>query len=137
MHGKATETAIAAMGYLAEHFDDDKRCSAAEIASARKLQGPFVSKVLTELARAGLVVGVRGPGGGFSLSRSPDEIALHEVYDLFERGDGDACPFGGGVCGEGDPCPLHDRFAAVRKATDRILHETTFGVFRRKRSKQR
>ena len=131
IHGKTTETAIAAMGYLSELFDEGKRCSAAEIASTRRLQGPYVSKVLTELARAGLVLGVRGPGGGFSLGRAPEEIALHEVYDLFERRDGDACPFGGGVCGEGDLCPLHEKFTAVRKETDRILHETTFGVFRK------
>ena len=137
MHGKATETAIAAMGYLAEQFDEGKRVSAAEIASARGLQGPFVSKVLTELARAGLVQGVRGPGGGFSLTRDPETIHLNEVYELFERDSGDACPFGGGVCGKGEPCPLHDQFAAVRAATNRILTETTFGVFRRKRSKQR
>ena len=137
MHGKATETAIAAMGYLAERYDEDERTSAADIAKARGLQGPFVSKILTELARAGLVVGVRGPGGGFRLARDPDEIHLQDVACLFERDTGDACPFGGGICGEGEPCPLHDKFSAVRSATDRILHETTFGVFRRKRSKQR
>ena len=137
MHGKATETAMAAMGYLAERYDEDERVSAADIAEARHLQGPFVSKILTELARAGLVVGTRGPGGGFRLARDPDDIHLNEVSELFERDTGDACPFGGGVCGEGEPCPLHDKFAAVRKAADRILHKTTFGVFRRKRSKTR
>ena len=137
MHGKATETAIAAMGYLAEKYDEGERCSAAEIAKARNLQGPFVSKVLTELARAELVIGVRGPGGGFSLARDPEDILLHEVSDLFERDTGDACPFGGGICGVGEKCPLHDMFAKVRTSTERILHETTFGVFRRKRSKQR
>lgn len=137
MHGKATETAIAAMGYLAERYDDEERCSAAEIAKARGLQGPFVAKLLTELARAGLVIGVRGPGGGFSLARDPDEITLNDVSALFERDAGDDCPFGGGICGHGEPCPLHDKFAAVRKATARILHQTTFGVFRRNRRKNR
>lgn len=137
MHGKATETAIAAMGYLAERYDAGERCSAADIAKARKLQGPFVSKVLTELARAGLVVGVRGPGGGFTLARDPDEIRLHEVAELFERSTGDACPFGGGICGDGEKCPLHDMFARVRAASEQIMHKTTFGVFRKQGSKAR
>ncbi len=133
MHGKATETAIAAMGYLAERFDDAANVSAYEIAKARKLQRPFVSKVLTELSRAGLVAGVRGPGGGFTLARAPETIYLQEVYDLFERTSGDACPFGGGICGVGEKCPLHDMFAEVREAEERILRETTFAVFRKKR----
>ena len=137
MHGKATETAIAAMGYLAEHYDEEgTKVSAADIADARKLQRPFVSKVLTDLARAGLVLGTRGPGGGFRLTRDPNEIYLYEVYELFERSSGDACPFGGGICGEGEACPLHDMFAKVRSATDRILHKTTFGVFRKAGSKK-
>ena len=130
MHGKATETAIAAMGYLAERYDGGStKVSAAEIAKQRGLQRPFVSKVLTELARAELVVGHRGPGGGFTLTRPPDTIYLHEVNQLFERSSGDACPFGGGICGIGEKCPLHDMFAQVRRATDQILHSTTFAVF--------
>jgi Rrf2 family protein len=132
MHGKATETAIAAMGFLAERYDEGRtKLSAAEIADARGLQRPFVSKVLTELARAGLVVGVRGPGGGFALAREPRTIVLHEVYDLFERSGDDACPFGGGICGQGQNCPLHDMFSQVRSATDQILHRTTFEVFQK------
>lgn len=138
MHGKATETAIAAIGFLAEHYDGgETKHSAAEMAKARGLQGPFVSKVLTELARAGLVIGVRGPGGGFTLARAPESIRLHEVSDLFERTPGDACPFGGGICGVGAKCPLHDKFARVRAASEKILHDTTFGVFRSKRSYKR
>ncbi|MDJ0974837.1 MAG: Rrf2 family transcriptional regulator [Planctomycetota bacterium] len=130
IHGKATETAIAAMGVLAERYDEGRgRCSAEAIASARGLQRPFVAKILTELARAGLVRGVRGPGGGYTLARSPDTIYIQEVSALFEPQSADACPFGGGICGVGRNCPLHDMFTEVRRATDRIMKETTFAVF--------
>jgi Rrf2 family iron-sulfur cluster assembly transcriptional regulator len=132
MHGKATETAIAAMGVLAERYDGgETKLSAAEIAEFRNLQRPFVSKVLTELARAGLVLGTRGPGGGFTLARDPGTIYINEVYELFERAAQDACPFGGGICGVGEKCPLHDLFSGVRSARDRILNETTFAVFQK------
>lgn len=133
MHGKSTGAAIAAMSLLAERYDGGETLiSATEIADARDLRRPFVSKLLTELSRAGLVKGVRGPGGGFTLTREPHTILLNEVYELFERSRGDACPFGGGICGVGDPCPLHDDFARVRAATDRILHKTSFGAFRKR-----
>ncbi len=58
-------------------------------------------------------------------------MTLYEVYRLFEREDTSSqCPFGGGVCGVGDKCPLHDKLVDVKQAMDRVLHETTFDTFR-------
>lgn len=132
MYGKQTECAIAAMSRLAEVYDGGRtRLSAGDIAESRSLPGPFVAKTLSALAQAGLVVAVRGPGGGCSLARPPRDITLHEVFALFEREDeSDRCPFGGGRCGVGEPCALHDKLVAVQDAMRELLHETTFEVFR-------
>jgi Rrf2 family protein len=87
--------------------------------------------LLTVLSQAGLVSGSPGPGGGYSLARRPDQIALHDVYVLFERDDvSPLCPFGGGVCGVGDPCALHDKLVAMQSAIKGWLLETTFEIFR-------
>ena len=132
MYGKATQTAIAALSRLAEVYDGgETRLSAVEIAESRGLQKAFVGKVLSTLSQAGLISGTRGPGGGFTFAKPPEEVTLYDVYTLFEREDeSDHCPFGGGVCGAGDKCPLHDRLVEVQAATDRMLHETTFDTFR-------
>jgi Rrf2 family protein len=131
MYGKATETAIAAMSRLAEVWDQGKtRLSADEIARDRKLQRPFVAKVLTTLSQARLVVGSRGPGGGFALALEPKRIKLFDVFRLFEREDASInCPFGGGTCGVGEPCPLHHKLVGVQDAVADVLHHTTFEVF--------
>lgn len=131
MYGKATETAIAAMSRLAEVYDGGKtRLSADDIAKARHLQRPFVAKVLTTLSQHGLVNGSRGPGGGFALAREPKKIKLYDVFRLFEREDrSDNCPFGGGVCGVGDPCPLHHKLVRVNEAVNDVLHNSTFAEF--------
>ena len=132
MYGKATENAIAAMSRLAEVYDDGETLlSAADIAENRKLQKPFVSKLLSTLSQAGLVTGQRGPGGGFCLAHHPRDITLHEVWSLFEREDfSDKCPFGGGYCGAGDPCALHDKLVTLKGVMDQTLRETTFEGFR-------
>ncbi|MCZ6836247.1 MAG: Rrf2 family transcriptional regulator [Planctomycetota bacterium] len=132
MYGKQTETAIAAMSRLAEMYDDDKtRLSAIQIADSRGLQRPFVAKILTMLSQAGLVSGSPGPGGGYILALPPDEINLADIYRLFEReNESDDCPFGGGVCGVGDPCPLHDKLVALRESLEQVLQDTTFEAFR-------
>lgn len=132
MYGKATETAISAMTRLAEAYDaEGTRLSAIEIADGRRLARPFVGKLLTTLSQAGLVIGSRGPGGGFRLARHPREIRLYEIFVLFERENAsNECPFGAGTCGMGNPCPLHDKLVRVREEVDRVLHGTTLEEFR-------
>lgn len=132
MYGKATETAISAMTRLAEVYEGaETRLSAVEIADNRRLARPFVGKILTTLSQAGLVVGSRGPGGGFRLARHPREIRLFEIFTLFERENlSNECPFGAGTCGLGNPCPLHDKLVRVREEVDRVLHGTTLEEFR-------
>ena len=133
MYGRQMECAIAAMSRLAEVYNDERnRISASEIADVRGLSRPFVAKILSTLSQAGLVNGSRGPGGGFALARSPSQIRLLDVYQLFERDERSAtCPFGGGVCGEGESCALHEKLVAVRDAMDELLQNTTFEDFRR------
>ncbi|NRA31613.1 MAG: Rrf2 family transcriptional regulator [Parvularculaceae bacterium] len=131
MYGKQTETAIAALTSLAEVYDGGKtRLSAAQIAQKRGLQGPSVAKSLTTLSQAGLVQGIPGPGGGYWLAREPDQITLHDAYRLFEREDTTRnCPFGGGTCGSGDPCPIHKKLIKVQEAVSDLLRGTTLQVF--------
>ena len=121
------------MSRLAEVYDGGKtRLSAADIAETRGLSPPFVSKILSILSQAGLVTGLRGPGGGSVLSRDPASIKIFDVFKLFERideADVILCPFGGERCGVDDPCPLHERLVSVNDAMARLLHETTFEEF--------
>jgi Rrf2 family protein len=62
----------------------DRRFPSAEIAEALHASEAHLSKVLQRLAHFGLVRSSRGPGGGFTLSRSADQITLLEVYEAVE-----------------------------------------------------
>jgi len=119
------------MSRLAEVYDGGSTLlSANEIAKVRQLNRPIVAKILSNLSQAGLVTGSRGPNGGFTLARPPAHITLHDVYRVFERHDPIShCPFGGGICGEGDTCPIHDKLTAVKTAIGHVLYDTTFDVF--------
>lgn len=133
MYGKQTETAIAALSRLAEVWDGGRtRLSASDIADQRGLPKAMVAKIMSSLSQAGLVNGSPGPGGGYALTREPARINLREAYDLFEREDNSSnCPFGGGVCGVGDPCALHDRLRMMQASVRRLLDETTLEIFRK------
>ncbi|MHC4245724.1 MAG: RrF2 family transcriptional regulator [Planctomycetota bacterium] len=131
MYTRQTETAIAAASRLAEVYDGGTtRLSVTEIAESRNLQRPFLAKILTVLSQAGIVGGVPGPGGGFTLAKPPIEIRIYDIYRLFETENAShICPFGGGVCGQGDPCPLHAELVDVQNAVDQLLYETTLERF--------
>jgi Rrf2 family protein len=58
--------------------------SAAEIAAKYDVSPHHLAKVLSELARAGLVESVRGVGGGYRFSGNVKRITLMDVIRLFE-----------------------------------------------------
>ena len=53
--------------------------SAIDIAAARGLPAPYLSRLLADLGRSGWLHSRRGPGGGAALARPPDSIAVAEI----------------------------------------------------------
>lgn len=132
MYGKQTETAIAAVSYLAALWEGPttRRVSAADIADGRGLQRPFVAKLLSSLSQAGIVSGSPGPGGGYALAKDPREICLRDVWAIFERPESSRVGFvGSEICGVSVPNGLSDRIGRVEQAMNSLLDETTFDVF--------
>jgi len=44
----------------------------------------FLEQIFQDLRKAGLVMGKRGPGGGYVLTRRPEEMNLREVIEAIE-----------------------------------------------------
>ncbi|RID93388.1 Rrf2 family transcriptional regulator [Gemmobacter lutimaris] len=59
--------------------------SLAEISKRQDISLPYLEQLFVKLRRAGLVEAVRGPGGGYRLSRSPAEIRVSEVMEAVEE----------------------------------------------------
>ena len=130
-YGKTAQNAISAMSYLAEVYDGGTtKLSSGDIAEHRKLPQTLVAKLLVVLSQAGLVDSTRGPHGGYWLAKEPDRIRLLDIVAQFEKtGDRLQCPFGPGWCGNGDPCPLHDKLVELDEQMSDFLSETTLAVF--------
>lgn len=128
MYGKQTETAISAVGFLAELWTGHKtrRVSAADVADARGLQRPFVAKLLSALSQVGIVSGSPGPGGGYALAKPPSEVRLRDIWLVFERPD----PAKTSAAAKGfDPnSPLQAGLDRIQREIDRLLDETTFDM---------
>lgn len=78
---EATSLALHSMALLAK-TDDMLNTNA--ISDVIKASQAHLSKVLQRLSKAELVDSVRGPSGGFYLTRPADTITLLEIYETME-----------------------------------------------------
>jgi Rrf2 family protein len=89
--------------------------------------------VLGDLIRAGLVESVAGPGGGYSLTRAPNEISLLDVVEAAEGPIRNRkCLMRGGPCHWDDACSLHDAWAEAQEKMVAQLAKTSFGQLARR-----
>ncbi|HOO91866.1 MAG TPA: Rrf2 family transcriptional regulator [Opitutales bacterium] len=127
-YGKMASDGIAVSSLLARHYPE--RMSAGAIARKRSMTITLCSRILGILSRAGWITGLPGPGGGYTLSRSPEAIRLLDIVQCFEDPRmPDVCPFGPGWCGNREPCPLHDSVVSLHESAIRFLEETKLDSF--------
>lgn len=79
---KLTDYATVVMTCLAESADEV--LSAQLLAERARLEAPTVSKVLKQLAGAGLVDSWRGANGGYRLAREPRAISVADIVTAME-----------------------------------------------------
>ncbi len=82
MLSQTVEYALRAMVYLAGFSDEPQPTE--QIAEKTKVPPAYLSKVLQNLTRKGLVRSHRGVRGGFSLAQSPEEITVLDVVNAVE-----------------------------------------------------
>jgi Rrf2 family protein len=78
-------TRLALYSVLEFAIDPTRHISAAEIAGKYDVSPHHLAKVLSELARAGLVESVRGVGGGYRFAGNARRLTLMDVIDMFEE----------------------------------------------------
>jgi len=80
---EAANLGFHALAYLAGR-SREAPVTTASIAAAYGVSEAHLSKVFQRLSKAGLVKSVRGPHGGFRLSRAPGRITLREIYEALD-----------------------------------------------------
>ena len=77
-------TRLALYSVLEFATDPTRHISAAEIAAKYDVSPHHLAKVLSELARAGVVESVRGVGGGYRFAGNARRLTLMDVIEMFE-----------------------------------------------------
>lgn len=102
-------------------LDGGRPVSSRRIAERMNIPARFLPHVLTDLVRAGIVVGTTGRNGGYLLAEPAADISLLQIVDAVEkRGELPRCVLRGGPCRSDGTCAVHDAFDA---ATSAMRHE--------------
>ncbi len=98
--------AVTAMLDLAIHADTGP-VSLADISGRQDISLSYLEQLFSKLRRSELVQSVRGPGGGYRLSRPGQQIFVAEIVDAVNE-NVDATGCGGSTnCQQGEICLTH------------------------------
>lgn len=120
--------ALRILGFLAKH--PQQRIPGSEIAHATGIPANYLSKILGQLRKRGLVSAEKGWGGGFVLREDARALHIAEILKIFEGEEGfqrDECVFGLPECDPEHPCPLHDHWERVKTGFHEMVSKTTVG----------
>ncbi len=71
--------AVMAMADLALHGGDERAVPLQEVAKRQEISLSYLEQLFARMRRAGLVSGVRGPGGGYRLAKGSHSITVAEI----------------------------------------------------------
>lgn len=100
--------AVTAMLDLAFHSQKSP-VTLTDIATRQTISLSYLEQLFSRLRKAGMVTGVRGPGGGYKLSRTPEKINIAEIITAVDEPlDSTKCGGKGNCQPNNQPCITHD-----------------------------
>jgi Rrf2 family transcriptional regulator, nitric oxide-sensitive transcriptional repressor len=119
---KTAEYALRAVVLLARAPEQAR--SAEDIAETVRVPRRYAHKVLQALVRARLVRSQPGPGGGYTLVRSPEDLSILDVVAAVQPiARIRRCPLG--LKSHTSLCPLHRELDEAAAATERAFARVT------------
>jgi len=120
---KLTDYATVIMTVLADAADV---LSAQDVAARARLELPTVSKLLKQLAHAGLVDSFRGVNGGYRLAHAPAQITIAQIVTAMEGPIGmTECSAHVGLCDHESHCGVRVNWQRINQAIAHALASVT------------
>jgi Rrf2 family transcriptional regulator, iron-sulfur cluster assembly transcription factor len=126
MFSKTCEYAIRATIFIANKSSEGTNVGIKDIAQNIDSPEAFTAKILQKLVKGNLISSIKGPNGGFSLSKEQQEkVYLVDVVRCIDGSETyEGCGLGLNQCSEDKPCPIHFQFKEVRTRLYHMLRTT-------------
>ena len=94
-----------------------------EIAVRQNISSTYLEQILLLLKNSDLIIGVRGPNGGYELSTSPENIMISDIVNIVEgRMEAKGCVSKSGSCtGVSGRCLTHDLWDELSRHIELFL----------------
>lgn len=123
MFSQSAEYALRAVILLAV---GGERRGGRQIAEELDVPANYLSKLLMQLCREGILDSQKGWGGGFELARKPHEIKVSDVVAPFEGSVAPReCILGRDLCSDDAPCPLHSYWKQIKNVYELMTERIT------------
>ena len=121
----SSQYAIRILAYMADQ-KDSKLLNATELAEVLYIPYKFLTKIMTELVKVGLVVSIRGREGGYKFEKKTSEIMVSDILDIFNDSIKDEqCVLGIGFCNGLCKCALHDQWMEPKLLLQKMFRESS------------
>jgi Rrf2 family transcriptional regulator, iron-sulfur cluster assembly transcription factor len=120
--------AVMAMADLATHEAGMRPVSLADIADRQEISLSYLEQLFAKLRRNGLVSSVRGPGGGYRLSRPAGEMRVSDIIMAVDEPiEATRCKLGSakGCTMVGGRCITHDLWEELGRQIHMFLSAVT------------
>lgn len=133
--GTKSRYAVMAMVELAGR-PANKPVTLADLAETQEITVPYLEQIFSKLKQKGLVKSVRGPGGGYVLSRTPDQVRISEIVEAVDESlKMTRCEkhSPNGCMAAGARCMTHDLWDGLGRQIYHYLHSITLSDVRNKK----
>jgi Rrf2 family protein len=124
---RTTKYALNVLRWLAS--DPGSRVSTDRLSKETGVPANYLSKILSQLRKHGIVEGEKGWRGGFRLCADALDRPIQGVIEIFEKRPArtlaEECVFGLGMCDSANPCALHPQWERLRAERDAMFATNT------------
>ena len=126
MFSNSTKYALRTVLFLSQNKIGEHKFTVEDLALFLDIPKPFLSKILQQLSKSGIVNSSKGRGGGFYLSDQNmgrplmDVILCMEGHDVFDK-----CILGLPECGNKNPCELHQYYTHLKTGLQKVIKEVS------------
>lgn len=125
MLSQTAEYALRAALCLAQHAEDPP-VRVGEMAATLRIPRNYLSKILHQLARQGVLRSLRGKAGGFRLAKPAKRLPLSAIITPFDLVEARRhCLLGRPQCSDRTACSAHMRWKNVADTVAEFYRETT------------
>ena len=97
-----------------------------DISKRQGISDLYLEQLFVRLKTAGLVRSIRGPKGGFMLTKLPSQISLGDILEAMEGSTAPVeCVDDVALCSRADSCMTRKVWAEMKKAMNEVLESTT------------